>query len=256
MNANLPTSNPARWFVPPSGLRPVLWCLPYAGGGASVFRGWDEALSPWVDVRPIFLPGREVRFNEPAVDDLAVLARRLCELTRPWNHVPQAWFGHSMGAALAFEAAVRVQQDDGRQPPLLLAVGGRAAPGLGRVRAPVHHLPAPDFIAQLSRMGGTPQAVLENDELMELLLPLMRADFKAIETWRASAVKLPLTELLIFGGADDPETTPERMAAWREFCEEPRLNLVRMPGGHFFINTHRAELLESLRQHLQRILGA
>lgn len=87
----------ARWFAPPSGQRPVLWCLPYAGGGAAIFRTWERALAPWVEVRPVFLPGREARFGEPAVDELACLADTLCDLTRPWAHLPQAWFGHSMG---------------------------------------------------------------------------------------------------------------------------------------------------------------
>ena len=244
----------ARWFTPPSGQRPLLWCLPYAGGGASIFRAWERALAPWVEVRPVFLPGREARFGEPAVEDLASLADTLCQLTRPWAHLPQAWFGHSMGAALAYETVLRVQREPGRQPPRLLAVGGRAAPGLGRLKPPLHALPDAEFMAQLSRLGGTPQAVLDDAELMELLLPLLRADFKAIETWQASRGPLLHTDVLVLGGEDDPETTPERMAAWQQVCDPARLALQRLPGGHFFIHGSQDQVLAALGRQLQQSL--
>ncbi len=238
-----------KWFTPPTGDRPVLWCLPYAGGGASIFRGWDAALAPWVDVRPIYLPGRDRRFSEVPFDGIAALARILSVLTGPWDNLPQAWFGHSMGAALAYETVVHVQNNVQRTPPRLLAVGGRAAPGLGRLRSPMHALPESDFIAQLVKMGGTPQAVLEDEELMELYMPLLRADFKAIETWQSSEVKLKSTNLLVLSGEDDPETTPERTEAWASFGGR-HVTRERLPGGHFFINTHREQVLQLLRNHL------
>lgn len=247
MQAMIEASTP--WFTPPTGDRPVLWCLPYAGGGASIFRGWDAALAPWVDVRPICLPGRDRRFSEVPFDDIALIARTLSALTSPWGHLPQAWFGHSMGAAVAYETVVQVQNDLERTPPRLLAVGGRAAPGFGRLRSPMHALPESDFIAKLVEMGGTPQAVLADEELMELYMPLLRADFKVIETWQPSGVKLTSTDLLVLGGKDDPETTPQRMEAWTSFSSR-HVICEQLPGGHFFINTHREQVLELLRSHL------
>ena len=109
-------------------------------------------------------------------------------------------------------------------------------------------------MAQLSRLGGTPQAVLDDAELMELLLPLLRADFKAIETWQASPGPLLHTDVLVLGGEDDPETTPERMAAWQQVCDPSRLALHRLPGGHFFIHSCQDQVLAALGRQLQRSL--
>src|SRR5262245_53644991 len=159
-----------RWFPslrPGSDADVRLFCFPYAGGGASVYRGWAGCLPGSVDVCPVQLPGREARFREPPFARIGPLVEALAASIRPWLDRPFAFFGHSMGALIAFELSRRLQHEHGLQP-VRLFVSGCAAPQVQTEREAIHALPADQFRQELRRLNGTPAAVLEDDELMEL----------------------------------------------------------------------------------------
>jgi surfactin synthase thioesterase subunit len=222
-----------------------LFCLPYAGGGASIYRGWSQALPPEIEVRPIQLPGRENRIDEPAVQRLDDLCPLLADMLGDALDRPFVLFGHSMGALIAYGLARELALRGG-PPPAMLIVSARRAPHLPPARAPFHDLPEPAFTTRLRQLGGTPPEVFEHSELMELVRPLLRADFALNES-----LQLPHTPPCVscpvaaFGAADDPEVAPEALAAWRAIATE-RFTLRLFAGGHFYLGPERAALLSAI----------
>jgi len=245
--------NSTAWFSKPNGMRPVLWCFPYAGGGLNIFRGWERMLAPWVEVQPVILPGRDMRFGEACLESVDALAQQFIEATiqAGVDHLPQAFLGHSMGAAIAYEAAALAETRHlGSTPTSLLIVGGRGAPSLPRVNEPLHSLPDAAFRRRLGQLGGTPQAVLENDELMEMLLPVIRSDFKAIETWRSSCPVLQNTVIWAIGAALDKESHLARLHDWQQASLVGATVHEIASAGHFCIHSHRDLYLAKVSQAL------
>lgn len=229
-----------------------LFCLPYAGGGASIFRGWAEDLTAAIDVRPVHLPGREGRYGEPAFTDMASLVTALTEALQDTLDVPFAFFGHSLGAAIAFETARAIIAAGGPAPCCLL-VSGRGAPQLPPRRAPIHHLPDAAFIDEIRRLNGTPGEVLANAEMMELMIPLLRADFRLIETYTMLDGPRLACPVTAFGGTHDHRAGPDDLAAWEAVSDGP-FRLRMLPGDHFYLHTERDLLLRALAEELWRAL--
>lgn len=247
--------NATAWFAKPTGTRPLLWCFPYAGGGLNIFRGWDSVLAPWVEVRPVILPGRDMRFGEACLESIDELVQHFIDATvqAGVDHLPQAFLGHSMGAAIAYEAAALAEARNKHSAPAsLLIVGGRAAPSLPRANEPLHPLPDAAFRHKLGEMGGTPQAVLDNDELMELLLPVIRSDFKAIETWVSRCPVLQRTAVMAIGAALDKESHSARLRDWQHFGQAGTTVHEIPAAGHFCIHSHRVHYLEQVSQAVSR----
>lgn len=218
-----------------------LFCLPYAGGGASVFRTWPVGLPPDVEVCPIQLPGRETRLAEAPFSRLAALVDALGEGLRPYLDLPFALFGHSMGALVGFELARRLRGRYGSSPRHLF-VSARRAPHLPERRPPIHRLPDPALVEELRRLNGTPEAVLRNGELMRLMLPALRADLAVCETYvhvEQAPLECPVSAL---GGVDDLEVPGGDLAAWAEQTRGP-FALHMLPGDHFFLQGSRDGVL-------------
>jgi medium-chain acyl-[acyl-carrier-protein] hydrolase len=238
-----------RWFPflrPRPGAEVRLFCFPYAGGGASVFRDWAGRLPGHVEVCPVQLPGRETRFREPAFTRLAPLVEALAKSLPPKLDRPFAFFGHSMGALVAFELGRRLQRDHGLQPTRLF-VSGCAAP---QSRAPgktIHALPTAEFREELHRLNGTPAAILDNDELMELLLPTLRADCSLCETYTYVAGPILTFPITALGGLGDDTVSRQDLDAWGEQTTGP-FRLLLLPGDHFFLNSARPLLIHALAQ--------
>jgi medium-chain acyl-[acyl-carrier-protein] hydrolase len=228
------------WIVRPRAnpaARLRLFCFPYAGGGAAIYREWPALLPADVEVCAVQPPGREGRLAEVPHADMHDLASALYDAVLAELDRPFAFFGHSNGALMAFELTRTLRRRGGPLPRRLFA-SGRAAPQLPPVTDPLHDLPADAFRDQLRLLSGTPEEVLEHPELFELLLPLLRADFALDETYRYDPeppLGVPITAL---GGLDDPFVSRERVAAW-EAQTESGFRLCMLPGGHFFVNTHR-----------------
>lgn len=230
-----------------------LFCFPYAGGTAQIYRDWDQYLPPTVEVLPAHLPGRGSRLREPSFVSLPDLVKSLTSSITPLLDRPFAFFGHSMGAIIAFELARSVRRCLGCEPELL-CVSGRRAPQVPDDKPPSYALPHDEFIAELQRMDGTPSEVLEHTELMELVVPMLRADFQLIQTYEYDAGAPLACPIAAYGGLEDVEETLELLSMWRSQTTSG-FALQMLPGDHFFLRSSRTRLLEMLSGQLREALA-
>jgi medium-chain acyl-[acyl-carrier-protein] hydrolase len=231
-----------------------LFCFPYAGGSASLFRRWSLTLPAHVEVCPVQLPGRESRFREKPFTRCMPLVEALAEALRPELDKPFAFFGHSMGALLAFELARLLRQLHGLSP-VHLFVSGRRAPQTGPDDEQLHSLPDAALLEALGRLKGTPPQILENAELMELLLPMLRADFAVCETYRYTPQPPLSCPITVFGGLHDPKASREHLDAWSGQTSAA-FRMRMFAGDHFFLHSVEASLLQALSEELSEELGA
>lgn len=244
------------WIVGPglaAQARLRLFCFPYGGGGAALYRDWSAAMPAGVAVCPVQLPGRENRLGEPPFRRLEPLVKAAAAALTPYLDHPFALFGHSMGAVTSFELTRELRRRGFR--PAALLVSAFRAPHLPDPDPPIFHLPDQEFIQELIELGGTPPEVLGNAELMQLVLPRLRADLEICDTYRY-APESPLTcPLAVFGGEGDREVSPEELAGWREHTTGPfRLRL--FPGGHFYFHEANDALKQAVAAELVRALPA
>jgi surfactin synthase thioesterase subunit len=233
-----------------------LFCFPYAGGGASLFRPWSEELFPEVEVCSIQPPGREHRLTEAPYTHVDPLVQALAEAIYPYLDKPFAFFGHSMGAMISFELAHQLRSMYDKHP-LHLYLAAHRAPHLPNphVTDPIlPHLPTEMFKSVL-RLEGTPEQILQNDELMQVLLPTLRADFELCDTYEYRARPPLECSLLIFGGLQDTSISAASFEAWREHTSMT-CSLHMLPGSHFFLHTAQDLLLTAIAQDLAIHLNA
>ena len=225
-----------------------LFCFPFAGGGASAYRGWAAAMPAHVELLAVQLPGRETRFAEPALRDLAaVLAGLVPSIASHWDK-PFAFFGHSLGALLAFEAA-RALRRRTLPVPQHLFLSGRRAAHVPLDRRAYHDLPEDELLAEIRKMSDTPNPLFEHPELVALALPTLRADFALHDTYRY-APEPPLDiPISVFGGLADHTTSTEVLKDWQALTSH-KMKISLFPGGHFFIDTQRRDVLAVLAQQL------
>jgi medium-chain acyl-[acyl-carrier-protein] hydrolase len=226
---------------PDSLARLRLFCFPYAGGGSAIYRPWARQIHRHIEVVPALLPGREFRLREPALTRIEPLVESLAREIFPYLDRPFAFFGHSMGAIISFELARRLRWERGVEPDHLF-ISGRRAPQLPEQDPEIHDLPEPEFIKEVERMKGTPKEVLEHAELMQMLIPMLRADFAICRTYTyiASApLRCPIT---VLGGTDDDTTTRDKLDAW---CAQTTggCRVHMLEGDHFFINQQQQAIL-------------
>ncbi len=236
----LPLCNPQAKFR--------LFCFPYAGGGASLYRLWSRLLPADVDVCPVHLPGRETRLPEPLFTHLIPLIEAGAQALSPYCDVPFAFFGHSMGALISFEMARSLRRHQ-RLTPVHLFVSAYRAPQLPLSREMIHHLAAPEFLRSVFRMGGTPSDVLLNKELVDLFLPILRADFTLYETYTYSEEEPFQCALSVFGGERDLLVSIQELRAWQQQSSGP-FALYMLPGNHFFIQSSQQLLLQIIAREL------
>jgi medium-chain acyl-[acyl-carrier-protein] hydrolase len=224
-----------------------LFCFPFAGGGASAYRSWASLFPAEVEVCGIQLPGREERFREPLLQHYQTLVAHACGGIQRLLDRPFAFFGHSMGAMVAFECARRLRRH-GHQPAELF-VSACHAPQLPLPRKPIHDLPDDQLLREVGRLGGTPAQVLENEELMELIRPVLRADLALHETY-AYAEDPPLeSPITAFAGTDDPVVRSEHIAPWGAQTTGP-FTMKELAGGHFFIHHHARTVAHQIASRL------
>lgn len=229
-----------------------LYCLPYAGGSPSLFREWGRSRPAGITIVPVQLPGRGPRFAEPAATSSDALVASLL----PWIDTagaPFAFFGHSMGALVAFELA-RALRARRLQAPVALFVSACDAPAVFKVEPKIHGLPDDEFLRRLRRLSGTPQEVLDNREMMDLLLPGLRADFAVCETYEYRPDRPLACPIVAFGGERDTEVTLANLDAWRAESLN-RFTLRMFPGDHFFVLQHWHEVLAFVARCLAGLAG-
>jgi medium-chain acyl-[acyl-carrier-protein] hydrolase len=219
-----------------------------------VYRGWGNSLPGELEVCPVQIPGRESRLREQPFTRLEPMVQALVEGLQPYFDLPFLFFGHSMGAAISFELARELRRR-GATLPRHIFVSGRRAPHLPAREEPIHQLPEPEFIEKLRELNGTPEEVLQHQELMQLLIPLLRADFGVNEEY-AFTPEEPLTVgISAFGGLGDVDVTREDVMAWQQHTTG-RFRARMLPGDHFFINSQRDVVLEAVTRDLAEILNA
>ncbi|NPU13580.1 thioesterase [Bradyrhizobium sp. 83002] len=230
-------SAPGRAWIggdPETTRRLRLFALPFAGGNAASFGEWPARLPGSIAFSPVHLPGRERRIMEPAIDDAQALIAQLVPAIAPWLDRPYALFGHSMGAMLAYELAQALQHR-GLPGPELVIISGHGAPNLPRRFPVISHLADAEFLAAVMELGGLPAVLLEEPELLALVLPALRADFKLCETydWRPRpALACPI---LAIGGRSDPIAGLPELQSWQAMTSQT-LTCEMFDGNHFFIH--------------------
>ncbi|MCG8598081.1 MAG: alpha/beta fold hydrolase [Kiloniellales bacterium] len=247
--------NASPWFPRPTPPRPEarwrLVCLAFAGGAAAYFRPWEEKLPDTAEFWPAELPGHGVRFGEPLVDDMEELARDLAAALTPHDDLPLVLFGHSMGSAIIF-AATRALEARGLQPAALVC-SGRIAPH--RVKAQgIHRRSDEGIVAEMIRLGGTPQEVLENRELLNLVLPVVRNDYRLIETYDPAPHPRIRAPIRVFCGEADEDANREGLLAWGELTQAD-CRLDYFPGDHFYLTDQRDDVVGALAAFVERELG-
>jgi surfactin synthase thioesterase subunit len=245
------------WFLcfrrrPEAKLR--LLAFPYAGGGASIFRTWGDALPPSVEVMAVQPPGRETRINESPYQDLGRLVASLASAVRSQMSLPTVFFGHSMGAILAFELTRQLRRI-GAAGPVHLVLSAHRAPHLPERMTDLHALPEPDLIRAVGeRYQPIPEAILAERELLDLTLPTLRADLKLGETWAYSAEEPLSIPLSVFGGTRDPVADESEVRAWSSYTTglfSPKF----FDGDHFFVTDPRTKpfVLQALADVLAEV---
>jgi medium-chain acyl-[acyl-carrier-protein] hydrolase len=211
-----------------------VYCLPHAGGTAGIFRSWGKLLPPDIDICAIEYPGHGSRLGEPQLDSIEQVARSVADAIAVSPNVPYALFGHSMGSLVAFEACHVLAARRAAMPRLLVACGHRA-PRAPRSAPPMHEAPHAEFVAHLRELGATPPEVFRSPDLLELMLPILRADFRACETYLPHDRPRLHINIAAYGGLGDADTSRPELLGWQE--ETTGECTVRMfPGGHFFVS--------------------
>jgi medium-chain acyl-[acyl-carrier-protein] hydrolase len=230
-----------------------LICFPFAGGGANVYRFWPSLIVKHVDVCAISLPGRESRILEKNVSNSDEVCNAIvAELIANYWHKPLVFFGHSMGSMLAYEVAIKLQEDYGWIPKLLIA-SGRQAPHK-KIGGNFHQQPDDIFINELKRLNGTPSAIFEDAEMRKIVLSILRADYTLLETYRMKANTLLRAPIVTCCGMDDPEVEVYDMAFWSELtaigCTHHTFD-----GDHFYLNANVQALTQLINSLIDSLIA-
>jgi len=239
-----------RWVVPIPVSVPVtfrLFCFPPAGSGTIVFRPWAPLLAHGIQLCPLLPPGREARLGESPISTFEEMVSAATTAISHFSSDRFALFGHSLGSLVAYEVARRLTSQ--KRQPLHLFVSGHQAPGLGSRRAPIAHLPEPEFLQGLASLGGTPPEIMASRELLALMLPMLRADFALAERYfplPGPRLTCPVTAL---GGQADPWIDAPGLAAWRAVTTgwfESEL----LEGDHFYIGPSRETIVAHINSRI------
>jgi medium-chain acyl-[acyl-carrier-protein] hydrolase len=226
-----------------------MFCFPFAGGGAYNYKPWQQLLPPDIEVCAIQLPGRESRRAEKPLTSMSELMPILARSIEPLMTVPFFFFGHSMGGLMSFELCRYLRRQNELLPSDLF-ISATCAPQLSSHKRFLHLMSDLELIQEMSRYGGTPKEVLEDKDMIEMMLPLLRADCALFETCDyvpETPVDIPIT---VFGGAQDERATEEELRAW-EAQTTAAFSLRMFPGAHFFLKEvqQRNNMLQHIVSH-------
>jgi medium-chain acyl-[acyl-carrier-protein] hydrolase len=253
-----PRDNHDPWLVrvrpnPSASLR--MFCFPFAGAGASAYFPWQNLAHPSIELIAVQPPGRESRVRETPLSSLDAIASGATQAIRVYANGPYCLFGHSMGALAAFEVARKLRAE-GYPPPVHLFVSARRAPHCPSELDPVHHLGDAELIEELRRRwGGIPDQVLREPELINMLLPGLRADLTAVEKYTHRQGERLDCPISVFGGEHDKTVAFEDLLAWHAHTRGTfRLRMIA--GDHFFIRSHRQQIVDAVGEDLAPFLNA
>jgi medium-chain acyl-[acyl-carrier-protein] hydrolase len=227
-----------------------LFCFPFAGGSAGAFFNWSKHLPTDLEVRTLQLPGRESRHREAPLRSINVAAAEIVQSLDGILDRPFSFFGYSLGGLLAFETIRRLRAKNMPQPRRLFVAASSAPQCEHAAKPPIHLRSDAEFLDELRKFQGTPEAVLRNPELLNFLLPMLRGDFAMLETY-VSRDEPPLSvPIAVYGGIDDPDVPPERLTGWSRQTSGG-FTMQFFPGGHFFYKTALEPLLAQVGRELE-----
>lgn len=238
-----------RRFHPSDEATTQLLCLSHAGGSASYFFGVSAALAPEIDVLAVQYPGRQDRLREPCLESIHDLADQLVAAIRPLTGRPITLFGHSLGATLGFEVARRLE--DGGVEPTALFASGRRAPHRSKVEH-THLKNDADLLADVKALEGTDFSLLDDEDVLRMVLPAIRGDYIAAETYSHRPGPPLHCPIYALTGDRDPKVSIDEAEAWREHTDA-EFELEVFPGGHFYLNDCVPQILDRIRKHARTV---
>lgn len=231
-------------------MRGRLVCFPYAGGGASAYYRWPELILPDLELIRITLPGHEHRIREPLVKNIGEIIEKVSDELRFITEEPYAMFGHSMGAIIAFETCREFRRKKLPLPDHLFAAGYRA-PQLPDTDNPITHLPNHEFLEKVCAYGGMPQGILNNKELLDIFVPILKADYQIIESYQYAAEPPLNCSITTFGGIADQKVSSRQIVEWEKQTKKEFKSRF-FDGGHFFIKNRESELVGEINLILKK----
>lgn len=240
-----PLHTPGSWLISYGcrGIRHTAFVyFPYAGGSPAGVRPWLSRLPAGVDLHAVHMPGRGKRLGEsPSTEWPAVVDHVVSAIASSLAGTPLVLFGHSLGALLSFEVARRLVADRALQLQHLI-VSGQRAPHLPDESPPIHALDDAAFLHAVAALDGTPLEVLQHPQLVELLLPSLRADFVLAETYTYQSGERLACPVTVLGGAADAESAGANLEEWRQHTTGPCATRL-FPGGHFFLHSSESDIV-------------
>ncbi len=247
------SSNSSSWFVCPQAnpkAETRLFLFPYAGGGPAAFGKWSAELPVQLEAWSAHYPGRGSRHNEPPIKQIIALAEKFSQAIQQLLDKPFVFFGHSLGGLVAFELTRHLRRNNLPQPKILF-VSACGAPHIPDPHPPIHKLPDSEFLESLQQLNGVPSELLNQPDVMQLLIPILRADLEAIENYIYTSDDPPLNcPIIAFGGPDDPRVSRDHLEGWALHTDSG-FKSQYFPGDHFFTNTARESVIASIVAELR-----
>ena len=245
-------SNQNNWFrciVDSQNAKHCLVCFPYAGGGASVYSGWNTLKQTGISLWALSLPGRGHRYHEKPITSLAPLLEQLIpKVLKIATNKSVSFFGHSMGALIAYELACLLEQRKLLEISKLFLSG--RSPVSQQDDEPAYHLLSDtELMSKLIGMGGIPKEIQKHPEMLQLMLPTLRADFELIETWQSESSSATNSPIIALAGSDDSRASAEKMEHWDSHTRSD-FKLHEFDGGHFFLSEHQPDIIQLVRNAL------
>lgn len=230
-----------------------LFCFSYAGGSAAVYLKWKKIMDSSIEIVPVELPGRGKRFSERLCYDMNEVVRDVySKLEKNFINEDYMFYGHSMGSWIVYYLTNEIIKQGGRVPRRLF-LSGKEAPHIKKNLQVYHEMNDDEFINKIYELGGTPKEIIENKDLLDIYIPILKNDYKLIETCQyEKPIKKYDFDITIFNGRDD-DINQNDVYGWKEYTSK-QFKVYNFEGGHFFINYHEKEMLDIIYRQSKKDL--